>query len=138
MRVFFHKGLFKIFKTKIREKYSRLKSTKNILAKISSEKKKDKGITAFIAFSEALGNSSFRKNWFFYMAPHNHIWKKIHERIFVRKFAKEYWKGNPRKIIRKKIREKIDKGTFIALMKPQVTVSSERTPLNCFFLYGPA
>mgnify|MGYP007022710997 CR=1 FL=1 len=43
----------------------------------------------------------------FYMVPHNHIWKKICERIFDRKSANKYSTENPRTNIRTKIRKKM-------------------------------
>ena len=89
---------------KIRERIFERKSMNNIWAKISFERKKDKGIKAFNAFSETLGNSSVIKNsrqLIFCIVPHNHIWKKITVRICERKPPKEYSKANPRKNIRK-------------------------------------
>ena len=90
------------------KKYSK-KIYKEYLSKNLLWEKRDKVFKAFIALSEALDNSSVSKNprqLIFYMVPHNHIWKKICEKIFERKSEKEYSKEIPRKNSWAKSREK--------------------------------
>ena len=101
-----HNHIWKKICEKIFERKSEKEYSKKIQEDLSENLlwgKIEKGIKAFIAFSEALDKMN-PIIWFF-MVPHNHIWMKIRERIFKRKSAKEYSRENPRKNLWAKIRE---------------------------------